>query len=372
MRLSPGTSSNVIIVGPGPGQSGGVSSVMSNLQKAVNTDKYNLHFVNTLRSGRWSIVFFVLAILKTLNLLTRSAVTKQAVVVHLNVASRGSTYRKLVLSVICRTFSVPYVCHLHGARYRSFFDKSSPLVKRLIQSMFQASASVIVLGTPWRDHVIEDLGVASSKVAVVPNGTVEFSSRTSPPNSVHAKVRLIYSGRLEERKGLPELLLACDRLHQRGHKFELVLMGDTRDPQLLEEATRRPYSRVTGWLSKELVAREICSGDVFVLPSHDEGLPMAMLEAMSVGLPIVVTPVGGIPDVIVNGCEGFLVSVGEVNELAETLENLINSQALRNDLGTNARKRWNSDLTAECMTRRIEGLWQTSLRKPELVQKEYK
>lgn len=351
----------IVVVGPAPGQTGGIASVMSYLQGQVDDSAFDLTFVDTLKSGRWSFTVFFGAITKLLYVLIVAKLCKRPVVVHLNVASRGSTYRKFLVSVFCRVIAVPYLCHLHGARYRTFYAKSSPFVKRIVKSLFGASARVLVLGAPWKEHVIGDLGVQPDKVVTIPNGTMDFRTAVAAAEGTSTHVRLVYSGRLETRKGLPELLEACDQLQLQNQSFELVLMGDSRDASLLQQAEIRQYCRVTGWLPKQRLKDEMASADIFVLPSYDEGLPMAMIEAMSMGLPVVVTPVGGIPDVIGNGREGFLVPVGDVNGLVEALVALTSSRSLRIRMGSEARLRWESDLTAERMTRRIESQWIASL-----------
>jgi glycosyltransferase involved in cell wall biosynthesis len=77
---------------------------------------------------------------------------------------------------------------------------------------------------------------------------------------------------------------------------------------------------------------------VFVLPSYNEGLPMAILEAMSWGLPIISTPVGGIPEVVIPDRHGFLVTPGDIEGLTAAIERAIDDEPLRLSLGDNARQ----------------------------------
>jgi glycosyltransferase involved in cell wall biosynthesis len=81
----------------------------------------------------------------------------------------------------------------------------------------------------------------------------------------------------------------------------------------------------------------LAKADVFVLPSYNEGLPMALLEAMSWGLPVITTPVGGIPEVVSNTQNGLLVTPGDIQQLSEAMQSLIKEEKLRLSLGSAAR-----------------------------------
>jgi glycosyltransferase involved in cell wall biosynthesis len=96
---------------------------------------------------------------------------------------------------------------------------------------------------------------------------------------------------------------------------------------------------VLPWLDTRRRDQLLAASDVFVLPSHIEGMPMAMLEAMASGLPVIVTPVGGIPEVVTDGVEGDLVAPGDVPQLALALSGMISDPARRSELGQRARSR---------------------------------
>lgn len=353
----------ILVVGPAPGQAGGIASVMSYLKTQTGgLGGYDVQFIDTMKDGRWSIARFVSATAHLCLIIIRCRFAVQPLAVHVNVSVRGSTYRKWFLAKVCCLLSTPYVVHLHGGRYRTFFAGSTPAVQKMIFGLTQSAVRLIVLGAVWRDFAVDELHVDASKVVIIPNGTPELFGRTGcASNSESDPIRVVFSGRLDAKKGLSDLLSATDLLYEEGRNFQLVLLGDSRDPWLLSDAESRPYCIVTGWLPHDEVANQLASADVFTLPSHDEGLPMAMLEAMSLGLPVVVTAVGAIPDVVVDGQEGFLIQPRDVDALSESLRTLISNRDLREQMGSNARARWRSDLGAERMTQRIITQWEAAL-----------
>ena len=92
-----------------------------------------------------------------------------------------------------------------------------------------------------------------------------------------------------------------------------------------------------GWVSGSEKLRLLEEAALFALPSYTEGVPLSVLEAMSVGLPVIATPVGGIPDVVRDGQDGYLVPPGSPNGLSARIINLLNNPQLRERMGENAR-----------------------------------
>lgn len=354
--------STVVIVGPAPGQAGGISSVMSYLEAQTRRDaQFRIVFLDTLKNERWSISRFVSVVLQAAGIVARSKVSARKTVFHLNVSTGGSTFRKWFISVVCRMTATPYIVHLHGSKYRTFYSVSVPVVQQIITQLFRHATKTIVLGQAWHDYVIAELGVDSNRVAIVANGTPLLNADADTLPKSTDNVRVIFSGRISEQKGVPELLTAADLIYEKHKNFELVLMGDSRDESLLMEARSRPYCTLTGWLKHDEVVRQLHSADIFTLPSHDEGLPMAMIEAMSLAMPVVVTTVGAIQDVVENGQEGFLIRPGNVNELKVALETLIRDDEFRSEMGQRAQLRWRNELEAGQMAKRIKAQWQSAL-----------
>ena len=96
--------------------------------------------------------------------------------------------------------------------------------------------------------------------------------------------------------------------------------------------------RFLGWVGPEQRDQILKEADIFILPSYNEGLPMAILEAMAWGLPIITTPVGGIPEVLIQGQNGLLVEPGNVNQLSKSIQYLMQDMALRQSMGKCSRE----------------------------------
>jgi glycosyltransferase involved in cell wall biosynthesis len=161
------------------------------------------------------------------------------------------------------------------------------------------------------------------KIEIVHCG-LDAAFHDGPAVAVPATPRFVCVGRLCEQKGQLVLLEACALLRARGVSFEVVLAGDGEMRPILErriaEARLAENVRITGWISGEQVRSEILGARALVLPSFAEGLPVAIMEALSLRRPVISTYIAGIPELVRPGQEGWLVPAGDSSALADALE----------------------------------------------------
>lgn len=257
---------------------------------------------------------------------------------HINLASRGSTLRKVLFASLCRTASLPYVIHLHGGLYREFHASLPGYLQNVVRTFFIKAERVIVLGSLWRDFVINEIGVDPSRVVILPNavaGPTEYRSRQPV-----LEPRFLFLGRLGTQKGTPELLQALADPQVRALDWQATIAGDGDVEELRKAVTRAGLAErieVPGWVGTDEVEALLKKSDILLLPSHAENLPLSMLEGMANGLCPVVTPVGAIPDVIRDGENGLLVPVNDPDALASAMIRLVKDTELRRRLSARAR-----------------------------------
>ena len=159
-----------------------------------------------------------------------------------------------------------------------------------------------------------------------------------------------FVGRFTRDKGIPELLEAFSSLRTHFPELRLLLVGDVEEgdpppPQVFEVINRDPNIICPGFVSNPVLYYHVI--DVLVLPTHREGFPNAVLEAQASGKPAVVTDATGAVDSVVDGVTGFIVPVGDVIALADALARLLDSPALVEEMGENARKRMATEFKPE-------------------------
>jgi glycosyltransferase involved in cell wall biosynthesis len=203
---------------------------------------------------------------------------------------------------------------------------------------------------------------AYSDALVVGNGVDE---QLLEPGSMQFRDKyILFIGRLSYRKGLFDLLECAKVVCRRyGIKFILVGKGELEQKirNVIEKEGLQDKIILVGHQNREELVRLYQNATIFVLPSHYEGLPTVLLEAMSCGLPVVATNVSGCPDVVSDGENGFLIPAKSPEMMVEAISRLLDDEALRNALGKNARKTIEEHNTWDRIAGKIEACYQTSL-----------
>ena len=225
-------------------------------------------------------------------------------------------------------------------------DVRSALLKALgspIERWGERSAEAVVAITPRLDRLLVSEGVDPQRVHVVPPGVnaALFAGSFEDPFPLIGRPRVVFVGRLAAQKGLRFLITAAASLKTPG--VQVLLIGDGPERSALEREVRRLgiNNRVhfLGFVPHERVPEVLSHADVLVLPSVYEELGTVLLEAMWMGLPVVASRTGGIPDVITNEVDGLLVPPGKPEALAVAIDRVLRSPVLAQRLGEAARER---------------------------------
>ncbi|QIL77334.1 glycosyltransferase family 4 protein [Hymenobacter sp. HDW8] len=240
-------------------------------------------------------------------------------VVHIHVASDASFYRKSLFVLQCRVRRIPVVMHVHGADFDTFYNQSGALQKAYIRKIFSQCSKILVLSSFWQTFFRQN--ITPDNVEVLHNGVypAAFASCFTTPDNLN---RFLFLGRLGQRKGVYDLLKAVEDLKNKHPQTNLrfYLAGDgeiEQVQQLIEAKGLIEQVKVLGWMGDEEKRHWLQQADTMVLPSYNEGLPMSILEAMAGGKIIISSRVGGIPDLVTEGVNGFLITPGDVESLSK-------------------------------------------------------
>jgi glycosyltransferase involved in cell wall biosynthesis len=260
-------------------------------------------------------------------------------IVHIHFASRGSALRKMILADMVTRAGRPLVLHAHGGYFDQFHRRLPAVLRHTVDGILQRANVVIALSSRWRDFYVNECEVSPSHVTVLPN-PVRWTPDL-PNRAGRATVQFLFLGRLCQKKGAYDLINAFAALPDAVRaRARLTLAGDG-DLEAIRKLAE-PFGeqvRVLSWVDSSERDRLLAQSDVFVLPSYHEGVPMALLEAMAAGLPAIVTPVGGIPDVLRHGVEGLMVEPAHVTELSAAMARLVSHDSERIASGRRAHER---------------------------------
>jgi len=278
--------------------------------------------------------------------------------------------------------------HYHGGNFHNFFAAASPLYKKLIQTTMNRIDTVIVLANNLK-YMFKDL-VGPEKLRVLYNGVSVEMCNFFDRNRHKDRVTILFMGHLTFPKGFYDLICAYRKLRNVCPDICLSFAGSLPEAvPTLSEFLVSPYKEYyldnignitseslafienaasfdasyLGFVSGEKKRRTFSEVDIFALPSYTEGFPVVVLEAMAAGLPVIVTPVGALPEIIQDGVNGFFTEIGDIDGLAGKLETLIRDSELRKRMGSYNRKYVSEQFDITVIARDLVQIWTDALGK---------
>jgi glycosyltransferase involved in cell wall biosynthesis len=340
------------MIGTDPNAKGGIATVVDKYRRRGLFDKWNVIYLTTHMQG--SVAKKLLTALGSYRRMIGLLLVGRVNLIHIHVASRASTWRKAVFAFTAFVFRVPYVLHLHGGGFADFYYKEcGPLRRYAVRILFEKASSVIALSRSWAAKLHEM--VPTAHIDIIYN-SVSLPAQQNQCEQGECK-KILFLGQITKEKGVFDLIRAIAIM---GEDAELVLGGDGESDMAAELARELDISgrvRLPGWVLGEDKEKLLSTASIFILPSYKEGLPVSVLEAMAWGIPVVATPVGGIPEVVRHGKEGLIIQPGDINEMSSVLRTLLDDAELRQRLGTNGRERVRRIFSDDVELPKFEALW---------------
>lgn len=250
----------------------------------------------------------------------------------------------------------PLVVQLQGQFFNlpnSYSYVKRLLIKHIARYVAKKADRVRVVSEEIKRSAIEN-GVEESRIIVSPSrcDTDTFNAEHYIEDSIRIReelgcaqgdILLVFVGRLIPAKDVDSILKAMPMITKRHHNVRLLIVGDGELAGHLRNQLNmlkiEEYVTFYGAVTYNEVPKMLAAGDIFVSPSLDEGMPRAVLEAMSMGLASVVTPVGGNSEIIEDCVNGCFVEVKNPKQIAEKVNHLIDNPVIMNRIRKNARKR---------------------------------
>lgn len=323
---------NIIMIGPDTVVKGGISSIIKALKESTLTDTHSIRFLSSyidydsrlkkLFKGMGSYFEFV----KEIN-------RERPDLVHIHTSFGASFYRKAVLFLLCKIYGLRFINHIHGAEFDKFYHQANFLKRLIVKQIYNLANATIVLSKSWGED-IEGI-VDAERIAVLNNFAVIDHAQTD------YRVRnnnVIFMGEVGKRKGaydLPEIIKnVIDEVPEAF--FYICGNGEVEKIQnKIEEKGLKNNVHLTGWISGEDKKKLLNDSRVFLLPTYNEGQPMAIIEAMAYKLPVVSTMAGGIPELVQLGVNGYLEHPGDVEKISRHIIKLLKNKALAEKISRN-------------------------------------
>jgi glycosyltransferase involved in cell wall biosynthesis len=313
---------NVLYVGPAYlNHRGGIGAVLEVYAANIRPFK----FISTYSGKGIFKDFFVY--LKAIISLTKTLITdKEIKIVHIHSSSRGSFVRKSILTLISKIFGKKVVFHVHGSEFHIFY-KNAGLLKPYIRFILSKVDVLICLSGWWKTFFETNFSI--KQVAII-NNVIQKAAEFPAVDKNNNHIRFLFLGIIGDRKGIFDLIEVLDKNKDKfSDRYTLTVGGNGEVEKLkstISTSQLEKEIKYAGWVSGDKKNELLNNCDVYILPSYNEGLPISILEALAYGKPVISTTVGGIPEIVRPGYNGWLMEAGDRIALQEIIADVLDNK----------------------------------------------
>ena len=312
----------VLVIATSRKTRGGITSVVKAHETGEQWKKYHCRWIETHRDGNSirKLWYLGTALVEYICLLPFYDI------VHIHLATTQSAKRKKMFFYLAKWLSKKVILHFHPSNEKFLFE---PMNSKLYRKLFSKADLVLVLSEQWRCWIKMALGL-SNHIEVLYNPCPIVNRRDDL-----RKNHILFAGTIISRKGYETLIRGFARIAQEHSDWKVIFAGNgeiANAMKIVECCGIQNQVEFLGWVTDKDKEKVFQEASVYCLASDGEGFPMGVLDAWAYGIPCVVTPVGGIPDIVVDGENGLVFSIGDVDGLANKLRMIISDRTLRKNI----------------------------------------
>lgn len=294
--------------------------------------------------------------------LARQVIADRVAVVHLNTSlNRRAFWRDLVYLIVAKLAGVHVVYQVHGGDLPEQFAGRKPFMKALLRTALGLPDAIVVLAKceleAYRNFVPQqDIQLLANAI-----DHIAYADLPRDANPSQEELRLLYIGRLSREKGLYEALQGLKLARTHEIEAHLTIAGSGPDEaglrQMVEDLSLTEAVTFVGPVFGDAKLQLFPAADAFLFPSYAEGLPYALLESMAAGVPAITTPVGAIPDVMVDGLHGFFVPPRDALAIAQAIIRVATNRSWLESMGVASRRRIASGYSIQLLANKLAQLY---------------
>jgi glycosyltransferase involved in cell wall biosynthesis len=245
---------------------------------------------------------------------------------------------------VLRHFKIPYVLYFHGAGYLKYAGHSVALVSHMVKDVLSSSCGGMILGEGLKEDV--RMFIPENRLFILPNTVPDMNpDRRMPTCPDGNPVRIVFLANLDPSKGPMEFLHMAKMLIFQERNVKFILAGNPHNAifsdqlrQFILQEGLQDYVDMPGGIYGSEKAALFGSSDIFVYPTQKDAFPLVNLEAMQWGIPIITSPIGAIPEAVLDGINGYIVNPRNIQEIVTKVLMLVHNPKLRSTMGMAGRK----------------------------------
>ncbi len=346
---------NLIFIGPFPPPFGGIAVLNKGLIDAGLNNKFKLRIINTAITGKYEeinkirfkgILHGIACYIRLLGMLLNKDKSKN---IYLTGTCNAGLIRDFGFIFIAQILKKHILFNFHGTRN---YSNQNVIIRYLTRISLKWSAFVL---SPTKKDWEKAKNISSKKnshIKLYYNSChiQEYLLKDKTIDKIVNKFKIVGIGRLSDAKGSFDLINAFVSLAMEHKDIELTWIGRGASPEdeikaksIIDDFPEIAYRvHFLKDLSEKEKFDELCSSDLFVLPTKNDNLPIAILEALAVGLPVISTYIGAIPEVIIQDSNGWLINSGDTKNLKEKILFAMYNPKLLKDISSNNKNLYNS------------------------------
>ena len=337
----------VLVVATSRKTRGGITSVIKAHETGEQWKKFHCRWIETHRDGNAirKLWYLFTALIEYILLLPFYDI------VHIHVATTQSAKRKMLFLYPAKWIGKKVILHFHPSNEKFLFE---PYNQKLYKKLFLKADLILVLSEQWKKWIKEALNIENN-VKVLYNPCPKVNRRDDIRGN-----NILFAGTIIQRKGYMDLIEAFAKIAHKYPNWNVVFAGNGEIENAKKAAKKLKIEeqiKFLGWISGKEKEIAFQKASIYCLASYGEGFPMGVLDAWAYGIPCVVTPVGGIPDIIKDGINGLIFPVGDTNTLAKKLEDLITTPQLRKNIVSEADKYVNGEFNISYINNQLDNIY---------------
>jgi glycosyltransferase involved in cell wall biosynthesis len=348
----------VIFVGPGADSQGGIAAVISNYRKTAFWTNHRCYRYSSTKDHGNKLIGAVADIFRVFLYAATVWYPNRPAAVSIHSSHSGSFYRKLAYILISKLFHIPVVLHIHPAAFVNFHQNGNGLRRACIRAAGKLSDQVVCLSTQTSDALSDVFGTAKLRTLGNPVDIALFERQYSTQRS--GRPQILFMGWIVKSKGVYDLVDAIPTVLKHFPNAIFLFAGNKEIDSLRRMISERGLdnsAEVLGWVSGRQKLDLIHSSYALVLPSYTEGLPNVILEAMAGRLPIITTPVGGIPSVLEDEKTAVFIEPGNVDSIAEAIVSLLTNERKSTEISNSAFQHVCRQYSLDAISRGLEDIY---------------
>lgn len=321
----------VCMIVPNPMVKGGIAAVVNGYRGSQLEKDYEITYVESYKDGSKfeKLMKGVCSYFRFAGVL----LFHKPDVVHIHSSFGPSFYRKMPFIYMASWANIPIVNHIHGADFDNFYVNASEAKKEKIKKVYNKCSLLIALSDEWKVRLSQI--VPNEKITIIENYSTLHEDALKQRLKRECNNTVLFLGELGKRKGCYDIPDVIQRVKQSVPDVKFILAGagsevdENAIKQLIYDKDVKKNTFFPGWVRGKEKDALLRDADVFFLPSYNEGMPMAVLDAMGYGLPVVSSNVGGIPKIVHDGENGACCTPGDVEKFANIIIELLLNKRIR-------------------------------------------